>query len=817
MKIANSTIKNMNFRTIAFNKGHLLVKNYLEVDAESDENTYEGLAGLLAEHPVVMNMQIELMRYGYMFDSAALYYLMSLDEDELTDYTKDLVDYLADAFGDGCFTTLFGDFPNTVLKMSEFEMFIHQIFHYLSGGEYSPAMHSCDDVELALLHSNYDGRVLRDNYKLVTPISHCDFAMYFNKLLSSQQSLTDYDKKVVEYLCGHYKELGMSFGDIFPDEIPFKETLCLVLANTIEYMPKTITDVLRYAVYLSDGDISLPALPTMLDYGWNPRTANPRDRYYERWQKYYEERLKAARKPFNFMKFSRGQRKDILEMMEYVISHNNWDNVLADMKKYMGKWTRLGEILHPGEYSKKFPKTCEAFTMLRNSGQYISTFNGKIQALSRAKDVTNLVALYSTRPGEFARNIDNLLRNYPESAAETLFEFAKVLPSVSMKMLYELLDHFNVRNDEEFRNGRYVCPKGARESYKLVDLAKMDESILADLMSALVLELHDRFLAKGSLEGKTYILDKGLENLALPKNMRSMNFTPGQLARGSKIKFSTSTGIIRCYCRWVDKLGQYDLDLATQMYNENFRYVTSISWCDHYKCGDWAIFSGDVRHRKGNCAEYIDLDINKALAAGVRYVLATVCDYDGKGFEKKDAWAGIMERSKMGTPGELTWAPDTIATGFRLTSVCTNIIMSVIDLKEQVMYVVDEDFSGIPVASNSADRNAATVKRYVTAKSYFNALTLIDSNINARGGKTLFVDTADVEDKKKELEDNKLKYKNLIEQYQAAVEAATDKEQEVLVPALEKLVEMYESLCNTEFITYNDISADYTKLFEWMF
>ncbi len=813
MKTATSTIKNMNFDTYAFSKGYLRVKTY-NPDEVSDE---EYFASCPVISNLVVNMQLELMHYGYMLDTKCLQALSKMSDEEVTDVANSVVDYLADMYSNGHFVTLFGNYPNNVLQMSELEMFIHQIFHYLSGGTYSPAMPSCDDTELAMFHSNYDQRILKDEYKLITPISNADLAAYFNKLLTSQQSLTDYDKIGVEYLCEHYSELGVSFNEVFPEEIPFKETLCIVIANTSDYYPKTITDVLRYAVYLSDGDVSLPALPSLLDFGWTNKSVARLKASSPYWGKYYSDRLKNAREPYKFKKFSRGQRRDILDLMEYVLNHNSWDNVMTDMKKYMGRWIRLGEVLHPGEYSKQFPKTSEAFIMLRNSGQYISTFNGKVAAYRNAGDVTNVINLLKTRPGEFARNIDNLLRNYPDKTNDVFAALETVLPSVSTKNLYELLDHFFIRNDEEFRTGRYVTVKSSRQPYKLPELSPLDDAVLAQLMLYLENEIKNRFAAKDSLEGKTFIIDKQIANIALPKNMRSMNIAPGQLSRGTKLKLDDSTGLIRCYCRWVDKLGQYDLDLATAFYDENFKFKTMVSWNSHYKLDNWAIFSGDVRHRRGNCAEYIDVDIDKAVAAGNRYIVATVCDYDGGGFTKKDAWAGVMARSEFGTPGETTWAPETITTGFRLTSPCTNIVMAFIDLKERIMYVVDEDVNGLPVASTSTDRQGEALKRYINEKRYFNALSLIDTNIKVRKGKTFFADNENIEEKKAEVESNKLRYKNLIEEYRVAVKAASDKEQEVLVPALEKFIEMYESLCNIEFITYNDIAADYTKLFEWMF
>ncbi len=813
-KIAKTTEQKMNFNTIALNKGYLLTKNYPTVE---EEDKYDVLLENINNRPVILNLQLELMRYGYMFSEEALRCLAVMTDDELEDYSNDLADYLADAYGDGTFVSLFGNFPHTVLQMSEFEMFVHQIFHYLSGGSYSPAMPSCDDAELALLHNNYDGRVLRDEYRLIKPISHADFAQYFRSVLSGQQSLTAYDKKAVEYLCGHYKELGASFGDVFPEDIPFKETLCLVIANTSEYMPKTITDVLRYAVYLSGGDITLPALPSLLDFGWNPRLMFQEQRYYERWQKYYEERVAAARKPFNFMKFSRGQRRDILEMMEYVINHSKWNNVAADMKKYLGRWTRLGEILHPGEYQKKFPKAAEMFTLLRNSGQYIETYGGRLRAARETNDFDSLLSIYKERPGELLRNIDNLLRKNPEKADEIFDAVRNALEKSSTKMIYELLDHFYTRNEEDSRRNRVVTIKGARKPFALPCLPELDDEVLCRLMICIDDVLMKRFAAKESMTDKLVYLDKDLEGIALPKNMRSMNFMPGQMARGSKIKIQNNTGIFRLYCRWVDKMGAYDLDLSTQMFNNDFKYLTSISWNTNYKQGDWAVFSGDVRHRVGNCAEYIDVDINGAIAAGVRYILANVNDFDGQGFAKKDAWAGIMERSEMGTSGEKTWAPETITTGFRLTSVCTNIVMAVIDLYDMCMYVCDEDYAGIPVASTGVNRYGDIIKRYVNAEHYLNALTLIQKNCNARGASVNVLSHEDFTAQQQKFEDQAKAYKELIALYEETIKANPEKD-EALENNLSTLKETYQKLKNNvTMISYDDIAADYTKLLAWMF
>ena len=811
----------MNINTIAFSKGYLRVKEY-NTTADFADTYLKSLEGL---SPLVMAMQAELMRYGLMFDAECLYYLERMDTEDLETLAEDLADYLGDTYGDGCFVSLFGNFPQTVMMMSETEMFFHQIIHYLSGGAYSPAMPSCDDTELTLLHDKYDGIIFRDSYKLIRPISNEDFVAYFKKILSAQQSLTSYDKEVISYLIDNYSEVVDKVEDLIPEEVPFKETLCFLFSKVNGIYPKTVTDVLRYAVYLSGGDVALPKIPTSIDYGWG----NYNSSWTQYMKDYYDRCLKDARAPFKFKKFSRPERRQILGMIEHLFEEQaalgkQGDNILADMKKYAERWVRLAEILHPGEYQKKFPHTYEAFNVIRNAAQYISTYYGRVNAARQSNDVKLLVAIFTERPGEFARNIDSLLRNYPSEVNYILDAFVKVLPEISVKMLYELLDHFYVRNDAEFRDERYVMGKGSRKAYKLPIIPELNEEVRDKLMSLFTKELLKRHAEFGSLTGKTYIVDKKISNIALPKNMRSMNIAPGQIARGSVLPIKADTGIFRCYCRWIDKYGHYDLDLSTQMFDKDFKYITSISWDSYYKRENWAVFSGDVRHRQGNCAEYIDIEIAGAKNAGVRYIVACVNDYDGQGFEKKDAWAGVMERSQMGTQGEITWAPKTITTGFKLTSVCTNIIMTVIDLEKMVMYVVDEDTAGLPVASTNRGQISDVVRRYANQKRYFNAFSLIQFNADCRGANVVGIDTDDIEKMKNSLDEHKRKFTLLKKQYEDELANIPEEGDNERLAARNKLVDNLadinlelEMLNNTEVITYDDIASDYTKLFEWMF
>lgn len=44
-------------------------------------------------------------------------------------------------------------------------------------------------------------------------------------------------------------------------------------------------------------------------------------------------------------------------------------NLVEDMKRYPQRWKRVGEVLHPLEYRKQFPKIALAFSLLRGQAK----------------------------------------------------------------------------------------------------------------------------------------------------------------------------------------------------------------------------------------------------------------------------------------------------------------------------------------------------------------------------------------------------------------------------------------------------------------
>ena len=150
--------------------------------------------------------------------------------------------------------------------------------------------------------------------------------------------------------------------------------------------------------------------------------------------------------------------------------------------------------------------------------------------------------------------------------------------------------------------------------------------------------------------------------------------------------------------------------------------------------------------------------------------------------------------------------------------------MTVIDLEKMVMYVVDEDRSGIPIASRSINTLGLVAKRYATQKRFFNGHSLIAFSVDARGGNILSVEHDNVEEVKANLAAAKKRFLELKKNYEdelCNLPESSDIERidarNNLRQNLNQIEAELEKINNTEIISYDDIASDYTKLLAWMF
>lgn len=255
---------------------------------------------------------------------------------------------------------MYPNFPTQVMEASDAELFFNAMTHY-HGFWLSDLL---GDPNLVVL-PNYEKEarpILEEFHELrwIERGSEEDFESLFSRLAGSNGSLSEFDKDILRWFASE-----VDVEDLLPKTVPQKETLAFLVAVLPKpecLLPsiKTATDVLRAAIALSEGDVSLA-------------------------------------EPTKFRSFSKRERRFLLGCLEQIA------NPTEDMLRWKQRWIRLSERLHPGDFKKRFPKTVEAFDVLRNN-QPFTTFNRRIEEAISTGDTDSTLDLLTKRPGDFAHH-----------------------------------------------------------------------------------------------------------------------------------------------------------------------------------------------------------------------------------------------------------------------------------------------------------------------------------------------------------------------------------------------------------------------------
>ncbi|MBK7363094.1 MAG: cytoplasmic protein [Micavibrio sp.] len=477
-----------------------------------------------------------------------------------------------------------------------------------------------------------------------------DVQLVFKNLVSSTTSISQTDKEDISTI---FLNSGDKIQNFFPDVIPHKEVLAYVSKLVIEHLPvfeliensiKTATDVLRIATSLSDGDVSLA-------------------------------------KNTKYKKFTKSERKFLLYLLEKCKS-----GIEEDMLRYKTNWIRLGEILHPSEYTKRFPKTAEAFYKLRNDVK-IDTFNSKSEALIASNDFGSLIKHLSVRPSELARKLDLIISKNPTWTKFAIDEMVKGAESIATPVLLQVMANFRIRATED-KSIRMIMPKGNVAKMQVLEETRepIKASISKKIISLIKKELKRRFSELEPM-GKVFI-DENLVNYVVPFSQRSASKALVTITRGSKVDLPKEK-TIRMFTYWKENGQRVDLDLSAVMFDENFKYKEHISYTNYHGRGGYvATHSGDITSAPRGASEFIDIDVESFIKYKCRYVVMNLLSYTQQPFsEFADCFAGIMGREKAKS-GEI-YEPKTVKQKFDLTSDARISVPLILDLVEGKMIWCD--------------------------------------------------------------------------------------------------------------------------------
>lgn len=568
---------------------------------------------------------------GYTFSRNLIKALKTLEIEDLVDFNLRLVTDIKELIGaDVIYKPMYPNFPEQVMTACDAELLINAVIHYVTFGkllpkyEYKERFPLLDKCEL----------------KIIDLGTEAEFIKIFTNLFNSKTSISQEDKEDMKYFISEYKD---KIDLYLPKEIPLKENVAYVSKIIFENINnsevifrkyfKSATDVLRFAAVLSDGDASLA------------------------------ENTK-------FKKFKRKERRLLLRLLEHC------ENIEEDMAKYKNQWIRLGEILHPAEYTF-YEKSKESFDKIRNNKR-IETINGKIATLAINKKHKELIKLLKKRPSEFARKLDYLLRICPKYTRVTN-EFEKVSNEVSTAVLLQVMTHFKHRNEK--RDVRIFFPKGnlAKVHVEDNDLKVIDKEICDIVVKICEESLIRRFKERKPL-GNIY-LDPILENYFVPFSQRAASKALKTITKGSRIDIKSNTNVIRTFVYWKEpKDERVDIDLSVIIYDEDWTKLEQVAYYN-FRSNKFNIYhSGDIICAPDGASEFVDINLESIKENNGRYVVFSLNSYTEQSYKDlPKCFVGWMSRESMSS-GQI-YEPLTVENKIDVAGNTKIYIPMILDLK----------------------------------------------------------------------------------------------------------------------------------------
>lgn len=637
---------------------------------------------------------LNLQDLGYALDPEMVPLVGRLSKEQAAALHEEVVAELQEMLGVRRFDPMYPNFPEQVVTINEAELYWNAACHYCAAA-YVRLSGVPDRVWLPR-YEKLDRRPLEDRIelKLLRPAAPEELGLISRQIVGSNTSISAVDREELAWLAanGHLE---------LPAVIPNRENLATVGALLMaidpaayERMSRTVStaaDVLRMAVAMSGGDVSLAA-------------------------------------PTQFRNFTRAERRALLGRLEAVGSSR-----LEDMQRWRERWLRLGERLHPGELAGHFPRSAEAFQYLR-SGVRVTSPASLVEAAIREGRSTEAIALLAERPGEFARRLDQLLR-LPATPPDLVVENFSAA-GVSTPVLLQVIAHFRDRS----RPGadRIVFPKGQMAKVRVVGkLPPLPLDACQAVVTACETALEARFSSLPPL-GRVYV-DPSLRDYMAPLSQRSASRSLRTLTRGSRVALGRAANTLRFFIWWKQQPGvMTDLDLSAVFYGPDWRHVGHVSYFNLRSLGAsgyGAYHSGDITSAPDGACEFIDVDMQSMVADGARYATMNVNSFSRDRFSTlAECSAGWMLR-EFPNSGEV-FDPRTVEDRIDVTSDSIQVMPLLVDLVERRVVWADVAVGAHPRRLNNVAGNydsISTVARALTEASRPTLYDLLNLHARARG------------------------------------------------------------------------------------
>lgn len=640
----------------------------------------------------ILAVAVDFGHLGYTLSGNLIAVLRACSVAEIATFRNSTIELLKEVLGANVnYAPLFRKFPESVPNRDALLVSICQnfgdygyVYSYFLLGHWSS-----EDYNGTWFGRQYPGIVLEDvllrpelvshkALKVLDVANNSTIQTIFENIIEAKGSISEMDKSFVSEFIKNNPSALVEYS--LPETIPNKENLTYLIGaytnvhgvndasiSLFGNYLKTATDVLRLAVAFSGSDVSL-----------------------------------AEHTRF---KLSNSQRKFVLTALDSM----NYENACEDMLRFHGLWLVLAKYLHVSAYSDTYPNAAKMVDALRNSPNKINTFNRKIEALlfhgfTSNKIFNTVVDLLKTRPGDFARRLDHVLRLCDDKQTKAVADaFLSVVDKVATPLLLNLSTH--IAHRDSAAKVRVYCPKGSTTNATVIRGESRDllpSSLVDRIANGIDASLISRYGEKESL-GNVYI-DPNLQDILVPTSMRNISESLKAVARGSKFALDKSAKIVRLFLYWEDQKNdsndysggeRVDVDLSVMCLDDKFKQNGVVSY--YNLNGKGITHSGDFTSAPNGASEFIDVDIDAAAKSGVRYLAVTTNVFTEQAFNTFTAKAGYMIRD--GKTGK-TFEAKSVDQKFDITAGTKFVIPMILDLKERKVIWMDTGFKDSNVCTN---------------------------------------------------------------------------------------------------------------------
>lgn len=629
--------------------------------------------------PYVHTLNTTIAALGYTLDRDVMQSLMAVTQDDFSLFMSELIRALTDITGaNRDYQVLFAGFPYDLPDQHKYLMrrvgaLVRQHIGYTKPHALLACGHlidpdvfdiskfgACPICQFQIPGVKATENVLVEYQPLATPLKRLGLAdadfltSQANALMAQQASMSPDERAFL------ISRLFQTEPPLTVPDTPFRETLplawcCLAMRGGYLTQPKSMdkaqhllrsaTDVLRIATFLSDymADLSL-ATPT---------------RY----------------------KLSTSRIKTVLHLLDTIKQPEE------DMLRHAERWKKLSYVLKPGtaKHRKRYPNAALAFDMIMRNQKEIPTFNREAEKLLASRDIENYARLLSSRPGEFMRKLDAMLRRLPMNAGhwdDVLVPMVRAAPRVPTPLLLTVRKYLIHRGDQRTET-RVFRPKGPTSRITVAEdtRPKVPREALLSSISLIEHELIRRFRDKPDL-GKVWI-DPELHQIPLPHNRRGDSSASTRMTKGMRWKIAPDADVVRLFIWWQG--ADHDVDLSVNFMSRDFDDMGHIGFTNlsDYEC----YHSGDIQRAPEGAAEFIDIPIAHVAEQGVRYVCMNVISYTGQTFDSFPCFAGFMQRDAVKSGQR--FEPDSVSLKLNVAAKATAVIPAVFDLVERRMIYAD--------------------------------------------------------------------------------------------------------------------------------